>query len=149
MYLPQSIGILGVFNLDVYQGKSLIFREVSQNLVVNSGLNTIADLLRGITFERSIATIGFGTNGDPTLPTTASLTNPFLKLPESIAQEGNGRLEINWELGSGEAIGKDIREFGLMTENGLLFARKTRDILQKTAALTLRGTWIIQLTAVV
>jgi len=149
MYLPQSIGILGVFNLDIYQGSSLIFREVSQNLVVNSGLNTIADLLRGITFERSIATIGFGTNGDPTLPTTTSLTNPFLKLPESIAQEGNGRLEINWELGSGEAIGKDIREFGLMTENGLLFARKTRDILQKTAALTLRGTWIIQLTAVV
>ena len=149
MDLPQSIGILGVFNLDIYQGNSLIFREVSQNLVVNSGLNTIADLLRGITFERSIAMIGFGTNGDPTLPTTTSLTNPFLKLPASIAQEGIGRLEINWELGSGEAIGKDIRECGLMTENGLLFARKTRDILQKTAALTLRGTWIIQLTAVV
>jgi len=147
--MAQAIGISGIFNLDIYQAGILISSESSQNLVVNAGLNTIADLLRGITFGRSIATIGFGTNGDPTLPSTTALTNPFLKPPESIAQEGNGRLEIKWELGSGEAIGTEIREFGLLTENGLLFARKNRDLLQKTAALTLRGTWIVQLTAVV
>lgn len=149
MTKSQPLRISGIFNLQIFENGRLVADESSHNLVVNSGLTAIADLLRGITTGRSIESIGFGTNGDPTLPTTTELTGEFLKPYTSISQPTPGRLEVDWSLELSEANGLDIREFGLLTENGTLIARKNRDLLQKTSALTLQGKWIILITPVV
>jgi hypothetical protein len=146
--VTKLLQILGVFNLEVFENGRLISQESSHNLVVNSGLTAIADLLRGITTGREIADIGFGTNGTPTVATTTALTDPYLKPFTLISQPSPGRLEIDWSLELTEANGMDIREFGLLSANGTLIARKNRDLLQKTSALTLQGKWIILIKAV-
>lgn len=148
MTKSQPLRICGIFNLQVFKHGQLIIEDSSRNLVVNSGLTAIADLLRGQTTGRSIASIGFGTNGDRTLATTTALTDQFLKPFTSISQPSPGRLEIDWSLELTEANGLDIREFGLLSTNGTLLARKNRDLLQKTSALTLQGKWIILITPV-
>ena len=145
----QPLRILGIFNLQIFEHGRLIAQESNHNLVVNSGLTAIADMLRGITTGRAIANIGFGTNGNPTLATTTALTSPFLKPYTLISQPTPGRLEVDWTLALTEANGLDIREFGLVLANGTLLARKNRDLLQKTSALTLQGKWIILINPVV
>lgn len=143
----QPLGISGIFNLTIFENGNLISRESSRNLVVNSGLEATADLLRGQPVGKEIADVGFGTNGNPTSPTDTALTDVWTKPYTSISQVAPGRLEIRWSLELSEANGMDIREFGLLTANGTLFARKRRDLLQKTAALTLQGLWIILIEA--
>lgn len=149
MTKSQPLRISGIFNLQIFENGKLIVQESNHNRVVDSGLSAIADLLRGQATGRSIAQIGFGTNGSPTLPTTTTLTAPYLKPFSLISQPTPGRLEVDWSLELTEANGMDIREFGLILANGTLLARKNRDLLQKTSALTLQGKWIVKINSVV
>jgi hypothetical protein len=50
-------------------------------------------------------------------------------------------VDINWSLEEDEENGKSITEFGLLTESDVLFARKVREVIEKTVDIRLEGKW--------
>jgi hypothetical protein len=53
-------------------------------------------------------------------------------------------VQVNWKLLVSEANGKAIREFGLLTEDGTLFARRIRaNPIYKESDISIEGEWII------
>jgi len=152
----------GVLNCRVYRHeatgeKRLIEVIEDNNLIVNDARDQMAHLIAGDTADRSIKQIGFGLSStEPTVDDT-SLTNPFLKDVDGFEyptvykdSEGNehpifgGQVQFNWSLALSEGNGKAIKEFGLFTKNGKLFARRVRvSPINKESDISLEGSWTI------
>lgn len=85
--------------------------------------------------------VAFGTNGDP--GPVEALENQFDKPVVSVQEEG-GVITVAWNLLATEANGMDIREFGLLTDQGDLYIRSVRtQALEKDETLALDGTWTV------
>jgi len=54
-------------------------------------------------------------------------------------------VRFNWTLGTGDANGITIQEFGLLNDSNVLFARKVRAGIVKTSAISLIGNWVINI----
>lgn len=134
----------GFFVLEVYRRGELIEVFEERNLIVNNSKQIHARLLGGDVTNRSITQIGFGTN--PTAPTAGntSLTDAYVKPIDTVSYPANNQVRFAFSLGTGEANGKAISEFGLLTAGNTLYARKTRSApLHKESDITLAGTWTI------
>ena len=146
----------GVFKLRMYRhvnGKRRLIEVFEdKNLIVDLARITMAHLVAGeVTHEvsgvvkgRHITTMGFGTDGtEPEEPDTM-LTDAFTKALDGFEYPVDGRVQFNWSLGTGEANGKAIREFGLFCADGSLFARRVREMpINKEDDISLEGTWTI------
>jgi len=158
--LGEQKPLKGVLTCRVYRHingeKHLIEVIEENNLIVDLARVQMAHLIAGDTTGRIIKQIGFGLSGtEPTVEDT-SLTDPFIKnvdgfeYPE-VAQYTDGteyqrvgQTQINWSLSLSEGNGKAIKEFGLFTENGKLFARRVRvSPINKESDISLEGTWTI------
>jgi hypothetical protein len=144
--------------IEVYEDK---------NLIVDNAKFLLAHLLAGETKGMSITKIGFGTNGGTPTPGDTVLKNPFLKplnkisFPGYVAEEVNFgpvlgikddlvlpwhgyKVQFDWELMTTEDNGHSISEFGLITDNNALFARKSRGSpIVKAPDISIEGSWII------
>jgi len=132
----------GIFTLDIYRKGKLIEHFVDDNLIVDQGRTNVTRLLGGDSANLQIAQIGFGTSNAVAAPGNTALTSAFVKAIDSHSYPSATSVLFKFSLGTGEANGKAIYEFGLLTASGLLHARKVRGgALMKESDLSLAGTW--------
>lgn len=146
--LTDAIKARGCFYLKTYDSAGRLVDEfVEENMVVTSGLNALTLLLSGDTSGDKIVTqIGFGSDGTPPVPGNTSLTTPFTKDLIATSVPGLTSVQYDFSLELTENNGAEIREFGLFTADGSLFARKVRaGVINKTSVVRLEGSWYISL----
>lgn len=134
----------GEFILNVYRGGELIEEYRDANLVVDGSKQILSRLLGGTVANNSVTQISFGTSGTDPVAGNTSITSPFTKAIDTVTYPSANQVSFNFSLGTGEANGKAVLEFGLLTAAGALFARKTRaSALNKESDITLSGSWVI------
>lgn len=145
--MRDGIGIepKGVFKLLIIEaatGKILEDYE-DNNLVVTLGKANTAQLLAGTTSGKKISKIAVGIGTAAPDVADTSLTTPFIKNVDGYSFPAANEVLFTWTIGTAEANGLNITEFGLLNDNGDLFARKIRSVIVKSSAIMLVGTWKI------
>lgn len=126
-----------------YRNGKLIDVLDDANLVVTASKQIQCNAL-GNTSGWTITQMGFGTNGATPVLTDTALTGQYAKAFDSVTFPATNQVQFNFSLGVSEANGMSIQEFGLLTTNTKLFARKVRlAALVKQSDITLSGSWII------
>lgn len=134
----------GLFILNVYRDGRIIEVFEEANLIVDGSKQTHARLLGGDVVNRSVSKFGVGTNGTAPAAGNSSLTGAFVKAVDSVSYPASNQVRFEFSLSISEANGMAIREFGLLTGAGALYARKVRSsALNKAADLALSGSWTI------
>lgn len=138
IYRPQ-----GILSLQIYRN-GVLLEEEGENIVVDLSKQQLARLIAGDVTNRSIAKIGFGTSGSAASAGNTALTSAYVKAIGSVTYPATNSVQFAFTLGTGEANGMAIMEFGLLTGGDVLFARKVRaGALYKDSELSLSGTWRI------
>lgn len=133
----------GILTLQIFRKGELI-EEVGYNLVVDLSKQQLARLIGGDVTNRSLTKIGFGTSGTAPAAGNTSLTDAYVKALGAVTYPATNSVQFAFTLGTSEANGKSIQEFGLFTADDVLFARKTRaGAIVKDSDLSLSGTWRI------
>ncbi len=133
----------GILTLQIFR-KGVLIEEVGCNLVVDLSKQQLARLIGGDVANRSITKIGFGTSGTAPAAGNTSLTDAYVKALGAVTYPATNSVQFAFTLGTSEANGKSIQEFGLFTNGDVLFARKTRaGAIVKDSDLSLSGTWRI------
>ena len=137
----------GVFKQRIYRlvDDDFVLEEeyVDNNLVVSVGREKVSKLLANDGVGNYISAVAVGTSVvEPTIADTA-ITDPFTKNVTGYSYPATGSVQFNWTLELTEANGKAISEYGLMTQDGTLFARKTRGTVNKESDVKIEGEWTI------
>jgi len=141
----EKTPLRGVFQMKVYKSGKLIEEFEETNLIVNIARNQMARLVAGNTpAQRHIASIAFGTsNADPE-PADAVITGQWAKAISGYSFPAPGMVRFDWQLDVNENNGMAIREFGLLTADGELFARRARtNPINKESDISIEGNWTI------
>jgi hypothetical protein len=142
--IMDKFPIQGIFSMEVYRKGKLIETYADSNLIVNGARIQASHLVAGDVLGRSIAKIAFGTNGVPPQDTDTIIANKFDKPVSGFGYPETGQVQVNWELLTTEDNGMAIMEFGLITADGTLFARKTRNKpIYKESDISISGQWTI------
>lgn len=133
-----------------------------QNMIMTNGRIATARLFAGGIGGKG-AFVGVGSSNEPPNPDQSGLTdevkvpiasvafanaavvNGVVTWPESVEPTPNVR--FNFLFGTGDANGLSIREFGLFTEDGTMFARRIRTgngAIAKDSDIEVEGYWIIR-----
>lgn len=114
------------------------------NLIVNNSKQVHAQLLGGDVTNQSVTKIGFGTGTNVPDVGNSALTNAVIKALDSHNYPASNEVNFNFSLGTSEANGTSISEFGLLTAANTLYARKVRGVpIAKTNTISFSGTWTI------
>lgn len=133
----------GVLRFDVFQHGLLIDSFVEENLIVDGAKGILANLLGGAVSGKSVTKIGFGTNGAAPAGGNTALTGAFVKSVGSPSYPGSA-VVFPFTLGTSEANGLAIIEFGLLSTDGTLFSRRVRGTaINKDNTISFSGTWTI------
>lgn len=144
MNIKEEINLKGIFHLDVIKNGKIIDSFTEHNLIVNLCRSNLARLMAGDENGSPIGKISFGTSNRSPEVTDTTITNPYTKNIDSYNFPEAGRVTFNWSLATTEANGKSILEFGLLSANGTLNARKVRvNPINKESDISLLGTWTI------
>ncbi len=140
----ETIKVRGEFNLIIRDktGK-IVERYTDKNLIVNLAKTTMAALLGAGGVTKNINTIAFGTNATAPDISDTAIAGAVTKPVTSVTYPEFNSVLFNWVLGLTEGNGVAIAEFGLLSVDGTLFARKTRAVINKTADLSFAGSWKI------
>lgn len=145
--MKDFIEINGIFEMEVWKhnnnSKILIEKYKDDNLIVNLGKNKIIKLLSNDGIDNYISAIQFGTNITSPIITDTAITNPFLKSLDSYNYPAEKTVKFNWSVELNEANGLSIAEYGLTCQDGTLFARKVRSVIEKASDITINGAWSI------
>lgn len=134
----------GHFVLRVYRDGELIEVFEEKNLIVVGSQATHAHLLGGDVASRSVTQIGFGTNAASPVFGNTALTGAYVKNVDTVSYPASNQVQFAFSLGTAEANGLAISEFGLLTAGNTLYSRKTRTApLNKLGDLSFSGTWTI------
>ena len=134
----------GHLHYQVFRDEQLIEEVDDHNLIVIGSQPTHARLLGGDVVNRSLTQIGFGTNGTPEAFGNAALTGAYVNNLQAPTYPASNQVSFGFGLGTTEANGIAISEFGLLTAGGTLYSRRTRALpLNKASDITLAGTWVI------
>jgi len=139
----DAVLLSGVFQLRVWRRGALILAQHDPNMIVALAKDALAQLVAGDGAQQHVTQIAFGTDGTAPTPDDVSLTDTFAKAIDGFAYPAPGQVAFNWTLGTAEANGLAIREFGLLTVDDTLFARKSRAVIEKDDDLSLEGTWTL------
>jgi hypothetical protein len=140
----ETLPIRGTFTMRVFRRGLLIEEYRDHNLIVSGAQAAAAHLLAGDGAGKQITKIAFGISGNIPTPDDTEITSPFIKAVSAFSYPAPGQVEFEWKLQSNEANGKAILEFGLLCEDGTLFARKIRqEAIPKDADISLEGEWVI------
>lgn len=142
--IKQPKGRVTIRVYDHSQGDKpeLIREEVGDNLIVSQASEIMANILGG-TLSKNINTFGVGT--DATAPTSGDtgLTSAFTKAIGAITYPSAGTVRFSMQLTTAEANGTTISEWGLFTDDGTLFSRRTPTPIAKTASISVLADWDI------
>lgn len=140
-----SPAVTGHFYLEVRGRDGAIVHVIDEpNLVVVGARQTLANLLGGNVTNRSVTQFAVGTNGAAPATGNTALTGQYAKALDGVAYPATDKVRFDFSLGTGEANGMAIAEFGLLTAGGVLFARKNRaEALNKASDLSFTGSWTI------
>lgn len=134
----------GHFRLNVFRRGHLIEVIDEANLVVGGASQANAQLVGGAVTGNSITQIAYGTNGTAPVTGNTAITAPYAKSVDGVSYPAANQAAFAFSLGSGEANGMGIYEFGLLTTAGVLYARKVRTVvLNKASDLSFTGTWTL------
>ena len=142
----QDRALRGEFEIKVFSRGRLVSCEKSENVIVTAAAHVLAQLLAGQAGAYGVTQIGFGTSGTPADPADNALVGSYVKAVTGYNYPQQGRVRFSWALGSAEANGTQIREFGLLTAGNVLVARKVRlanAVIEKALDLSLSGTWTV------
>lgn len=132
----------GELRVNIYRDGVLVEQYCENNLIVDMAKTIMANLLGGEA-DKNITKIGFGTSSIAPAAGDTALTGAYVKLLAAAEYPEDNSVLFPFTLGTGEANGTSIKEFGLLTEDETLFARKTRTTIEKTVDLSLSGSWKI------
>jgi hypothetical protein len=137
-------GPTGRLKYEIRRNGALIEDVDEQNIIVDLSKQIHAKLLGGSVTGQSVTQIGFGTSGAASAAVNTSLTDAYVKAIDSVTYPATNKVQFNFSLGSGEANGKAILEFGLFIAAGTLYARRIRtSALNKDSDISLSGSWTI------
>lgn len=137
-------GPTGRLKYEIRRNGALIEGVDEQNIIVDLSKQIHAKLLGGSVTDQSVTQIGFGTSGAAAAAGNTSLTDAYVKAIDSVTYPATNKVQFNFSLGSGEANGKAILEFGLFIAAGTLYARRIRtSALNKDSDISLSGSWTI------
>ena len=140
----EKLGNLkGSFCLEVIKNGEVIERYQDNNLVVNGGRTAVMQLLGAANSDKQLTQIAFGTNGTAPVGTDSAITGAFTKNLGAVTYPTISSVKMEWTLGALEANGTAIAEFGLLCFDDTLFARKTREVINKNSDIILNGAWTI------
>jgi hypothetical protein len=143
-FTDAAPGPTGRLHIEVFRKGVLVEVFDEDNLVVDGYKNTHSHLIGGDTTNYRVTQFGVGTNGTAPAAGNTALTSPFTKAVDSVSYPASGQVQFGFSLASGEANGKSIMEFGLLTAGGVLYARRVRaSALVKTSDISFTGTWTI------
>lgn len=133
----------GVLHLIAYdqQGRELWSLQQS-NQIVNGAYEIAAEALAGLP-NAAISKVAAGTNGTAPTENDTSITDPTIVDVQTVEYPAPDTVRFNFTFGYMDAAGKSIAEFGLLTTDGRLFARKVRQPIEKTEYMTIKGSWEI------
>lgn len=146
LHLHDSLQQLpsGILAYRVFRKGRLVEEVEDNNLIVIGSQVTHARLLGGDVANRSVTQIGFGTSGAAAAFANGSLTGAYTNAVGAPTYPATNQVQFPFALGTTEANGMAILEFGLLTGGGVLYARKVRaTALNKDTDITLSGTWTI------
>jgi hypothetical protein len=136
--------LIGIFRMKVLKAGKVIEETEERNLIVDVARIQMAHLIGGDGASRQLTKISFGTNGTDPVVSDTEITSPFTKNLDGHTYPEEGQVTFNWSLTTSEDNGQAILEFGLMSADGSLFARRTRaNPIYKEADIALQGTWTI------
>ena len=142
----EKIQVKGIFAMNVFKSGELIEEYVENNLVVNGARDQIVRMIAGDFTNRNITSIAFGTSGTASTVDDTQITSQFVRAVTGFSYPAMGQVRIEWELPTTENNGMAIMEFGLLTEDGTLFARRTRaNPIYKEPDISIAGYWTIVL----
>jgi hypothetical protein len=135
---------MGRLHIEAFRDGQLFDVLDEKNLIVDVSKTIHSRLLGGATTGKIITKIGFGTNGTAPSAGNTSLTGPYIKLLDSVSYPTSNQVQFNFSLGSSENNGVGILEFGLISGDGSLYARRVRaGALSKESDISLTGYWTI------
>lgn len=143
MKVSDTISLRGALAIDVRRGDVLIESWRDDNMIMTAARDALARLVAGDGAGKVITKIGVGTNGGGPTPADVGLTGAFVKPLYGHQYPETGRVSFQWRLEQNEANGMAIKEFGLLTVDGTLFARKARPAIEKAADISIDGLWTI------
>jgi hypothetical protein len=145
--MNDHVMLRGHFKVNICR-RGIVTQYEDPNMIVELGKDAILKLIAGDGADRHLTHIAIGTHGDGPDPEDEALTNQWSKSLASYSysspQEGK-RVDFHWSISAGESNGIIIREFGLLSADGTLFARKVHAGIPKDNETTLQGTWSIYL----
>jgi hypothetical protein len=139
----DGLNVRGDFSMQVFEGENLIEKYEQKNLVVSLGKTNVTKVLAGDAAGKKVSLISVGTSGILPDVADAVMTTPFTKALDGYTFPDAASVLFSWSLDTTEANGMTILEFGLLNDDGILFARKTRSAIIKTNAIRIVGTWKI------
>jgi hypothetical protein len=140
----EDIPLHGQFSITIRRNGIIVEQYEEKNLIVNAARQSVARLIAGDVAGKSIASIAFGTSGTSASADDTSIANPYIKAISSVSYPELTKAQFNWELLITEANGLAIMEFGLLTQDGTLFARRTRSSpINKGVDIAMSGQWTI------
>ena len=141
--MRDKFKLKGTVRLKVYENGVLIDEHVGSNLVVDSGYEMLFQRIVTNT-PVTIDMVGVGSDGTAPAPDNRDLTTPFMRMITSITLITPTSFKCDFTIGSGDANGITIREFGLFMF-GMLFARKTGITIAKNPTISISGEWTIEI----
>ena len=115
------------------------------NMVVDAARAVNALLVSGSFSNNAVTQIGFGSTATPPAAGNTGLSvDAYVKAVDLITYQAPNRIAFSISLGTGEANGLALSEYGLLTGNGALYARLVRGApLTKDASVSLSAVWTI------
>jgi len=140
----EKVPLRGTFGMKVFKSGKLVEEILDDNLIVNVARNQMAHLVAGETTGRKIAKIAFGTSNTEPNAADTSIANQWAKAISGFSYPESGKVQFDWELLVTENNGMAILEFGLLTVDGQLFARKIRtNPIHKASDISIEGHWTL------
>lgn len=134
----------GRLSFSVFKNGKLIETFDENNLVVDGAKQVQAKLIGGSVANNSVTQIAFGTSGTAPVGGNTLITGAYTKALDSVTYPATNQVSFNFSLGTTEANGMAIIEFGLLTAGSTLFARKVRAAaLPKDTDISISGSWVI------
>lgn len=135
----------GEFVLDIIDAKtgSVIEHYEDRNLVVNNGRQIVMLLLGSANTNKKLSKLAVGTNSTQPVGSNTAITGAYTKNLGAVTYPTISSVRFDWSLGAGEANGMAIAEFGILSTDSTLFARKVREVINKNSDIILNGNWTI------
>ena len=132
----------GAVHLEVRKAGKVVLEETEHNLIVTAGRAKLAQMLGGA-YGGHITKIGVGTGSTTAADGDTKLADAVLLDIKSTTYDGT-KVRFNFTIGSGEANGVNIREFGLFFADNTMFSRRVRkSVIGKEKDIEITGYWDI------